>query len=250
MVQNRLKTGREGRRVLLFIGLLVGFLGLAGSLEASPITSFTGHTDVSTGLSNGMDGTVNYAIFTSTAFNDAAGFLFPTSPFVAGTGSGGLNLGSGYVYLFQVTNSGSNSSALTRLLVGRSSGSDVVTSWGYFGGIVFTDNGVPVGVNNSLDLEASSVGFSSGSAVNPTSVELNSTSVQAGLNIANDGTSSLIVYTSPYAPDQFNVTIKSGVVGATGGVPVPEPGTLLLMTLGLAGLAGFRRGTHRKERGR
>jgi len=245
MIQNRLKTGREGRMVLLFIGLVVGFLALAGSLEASPI--FTGHTDLSTILGKGMDGTVNYALFTSTDFStDAAGILTPTSPFVAGAGSGNLNLGSGYVYLFQVTNSGSNSSPLTSLLVSRSSGPDVVTSWGYFGGIVF-DNGGPVGATNSLDPGAS-VGFSSGSAVNPTSVQLNSTSVQAGFNIANDGTSSLIVYTSPYAPDSFNVTIQSGVIGAT--ERVPEPGTLLLMTLGLAGLAGFRRGTRRKERGR
>ena len=248
MIQVSRRTS-EGRMVLLTLVLLLGLLLLGGAVEASPITSFTGNGYASNTTSVGIDATVNYAVFTSGDFStDASGIL---SSFKAGLSSpAALDLGTGiYVYVFQVVNNGSNTTTITGWSTGRASAADV-TSWGYFNGAVFTDAGGNVGANNSLD--SGSVGLVSDGGVNPSLIWKASTSVQAALNIPAGATSSLMVYTSSYGPDWFSGQFNGGGVGAMvsdpgPGVSVPEPGTILLMTLGLAGLAGYRRGFHKKE---
>ena len=52
---------------------------------------------------------------------------------------------------------------------------------------------------------------------------------------------------SPFSADVITVTGSTGAIGAEqGGVPVPEPATMLLLSSGLIGLAGFARRKFKK----
>ena len=247
-VQKTLKT-------LLSIALAFGLVAMASPGEAIPISSYTGNSLLS---NTGIDGTVNFAVFTSADFStDAAGILSPgacagTSCFKPGLSSPALDLGPGiYVYVYQVANNGTNSTSITNFSVGRDPNADV-TSWGYFNGAVFTDAGGNVGATNNLDSGATSVGFFLDSGINPSLLFKASTSLQATLGIAAGGSSSLLVYTSHSGPGWVSSQINGGGVGAMGnggepGAQVPEPGTLLLTTMGLGGLVvGLRRRLYRK----
>jgi hypothetical protein len=254
MSQRRIKTV-EGRAVLVAIVLLFALLGLdRSSVEASPISSFTGYDTASTATGVGIDGTVNFAIYTSEQFSiDAAAILSTACSGASCFKSGllsptALDLSSGkYVYVFQVVNNGTNATSITSWTAGLSSDADV-TSWGYFKGVVFTDDAGNVSANNNLD-PGSDPGFFVDSGINPVLIWNASTSVQAAITIPDMGTSSLMVYTSDFGPAMLSGTINGGGVGAVDRVPgasVPEPETLLLLASGFAGLAGFRRLFHRK----
>jgi hypothetical protein len=253
MLQSGIKTG-EGRIVLVTIALLLTFLTLHASAEASPVLEGSVFEQGLSGSTVEVDGTVNYAVLTMADFSALSGL----GTFYAGSSSSGLDSGATYVYLFQVTNGGSDSNTIFSFSTGFApTVSSSITSWGYFQGTVFTENGVEVSASNPLD-PGTTLGFDSASTSDPTASLLfrTSNSILAysfdnGAGIAAGGTSSIIVYTSNLAPDMFSSQITYGAYAGSGATPgaadtVPEPSTILLMTLGLAGLAGFRRGFHRK----
>jgi hypothetical protein len=246
MMHSALKAIRAdawGGGGLLSVALALGlFVATAAPGEATPISAYTGSSLLS---GTGIDGTVNYAVYTSQDFANDAGSIL--SSFAAGYSSSSLDLSAGiYVYAFQVANNGSNATAITSVSFGKWSGADV-TSWGSFNnGVVFTDPGGLVSATNSLDAGATSVGFSVDSGIKPGLVWNTSTSLQASLNIPSGAASSLIVYTSHYGPDWISTQINGGGFGAAGLVPgadpprqVPEPRTLILTVIGMVGLGGL-----------
>ena len=248
-MRTRWRIALKGGQGLLTLALALALVAMAGPAEAVPISSFTGNTGIlSNTAGTGIDGTVNYAVYTSENFLADTTAAFRAS-FVAGVGpSPALDLGAGiYVYAFQLTNSGANGSTITNFSVGRSPIADV-TSWGYFNGAVFTDLGGQVSASNPLDTGTTSVGFFLDSGTNPSLLWKASTSLQASLSLAAGSSSSLMVYTSHAEPDWFSTQLNGGGVGAMGLAPgaVPEPGSLLLMTTGLAGLVQLRRRLSRK----
>jgi len=253
MVRNRLKTGRQGKAAVLLIGLFFGFLALDGSAQASPIlygSVFEQGFSVLTGALK-IDGTVNYAVFTGADFNTLISGLSLTM----GTSSPAKPTNPGFVYVFQVTNNGTNTQAISNFSAGFAVLTTDITSWGYIPGNVFIDGGSPTPVSATNDLLSidtlDGFGPPSGSSSDPSSVALTSTSVWVTWSgIAAGGSSSLIFYTSNYGPSTLSSQINGGGFGASGPTPgasVPEPSTILLMTLGLVGLAGFGRGFRKKE---
>jgi hypothetical protein len=238
----RLKIGRKA-----LLGIAFGLVAVAGPGEAVAVPILSGTTDfapVSDATGRVLDVAVSYAVF------ETAGFSGPA--FTKGSGSGALDLsGAKYLYVYEIVDS-TNSTAGTstsNFSFGRAPGADA-TSWGYFGGTVFTG-----------DLQ----GFTSG-GTNPGVVARNvsGNSIFGLISLAPGQTSSLIFYTSNYAPDPNLFATVVGVAGATdkvpgAGVPVPEPGSLLLTALGLAGVGGrvgrkFLRGgpvmNHRRDQRR
>jgi hypothetical protein len=257
MFQRPMKTG-EGRMVLVIIALIVTFLAVGPSVEAAPIlygsTPEQGNSLLTHLLA--IDGTVNYAVFQSSDFGTTGVYSDIGSLFTPGNACTGCSLDTTpgtFIYLFQITNSGTNSTAIASFSAGRASGA-TVTSWGYFAGTVFMegDTPTPVSATNDLDSDMGFDGFAAGITKEPSQVSLTSSSLLVTWTggIVNLGTSSIIVYTSPYGPNTFSSQINGAGAGASGPTPgadpVPEPSTILLMTFGLAGLAGFRRGFHRK----
>ena len=266
--------GYARRYFIVTLVLAFGLLGLAGRVEAVPVSDFTGNTFVDSGVSGGVSGTINYAVFTSADFSaDAAGILLS---FVPGSGSGALDLNGTVVYAFQVANNGSDPFGGPIGGLNVSIPGVAPTSWGYFENSVFVDTsngGANVDAANNLGADESkpsggsiprtgvtSVGFAAlAAAVNPAAVLMN-----AGFDVTNwlvspevlaGQTSSLLVYTVGELPTfQLATVFDGGGTPASGPVPTPleglsvglsvtapEPGTLLLLVSGLLGLVACRR---------
>jgi hypothetical protein len=254
MFQRGVKTG-EGRMILITIASFLAILALGPRAEAAPITygsvTESGYSFLPP-YALKVDGVVNYAVIPIADF--ATGGDYST---VASLFGPSLDLNQdGFVYLYQVTNGGQNTTPIVNFSPAGASPA-TVTSYGYLPQTVFQgDNSQPVSANNSLDSNLPFYGFVDlASVTDPSSVTLTTTSLMATWNggIADGGSGSIIFYVSPYGPSMLTSLINGGGVTASGSTPgadpsssVPEPSTILLMTLGLAGLAGFRRGLNRK----
>jgi hypothetical protein len=213
---------------------------------------------------NGVDGHVNFMVFElSGVGNDpwGTGLSNFISHFTQGTGSPGLDTTADYLYLFQTVNDHTNTLPFSSNSV--SAVNSIVTSWGYFNGVGFTQNGVLTKGSTAADLSGgvylSGASGPSGdpagkvtgdgagvaldtSAIAPTSIVLNATSLVAYFNSLPNGSLSMLWgYTSNVAPDYASTSIGGRDSTAQGTAPTmaPEPATIgIWLLLGLLG-GGF-----------
>jgi len=242
--------------------LAIGLLGMERPADALLLANSTGNTFLGNGIAGNVDGTVNYAVFQGSFDMAGLGLFHP------GSGSPGTLDTSGYTYLFQVTNNGSNDLPISFLSVSLNGAT--ASSWGFFEKSVFMDpkdaGGLAVDATNNLGTAedptpgvprtgVTPIGFSTNDkAVDPADVVMTAGIDSASyfalpLEVYSGDTSTLIVFTLDEGPASGSALIQNNITTATGPVPgpngvpesVPEPGTLLLLVPGMLGLAAWAR---------
>ncbi len=271
---------RPGKRLLVALLAALGVAISATRARADFLNSFSGNTQTTNGT--GLDGTYNFAVLSQAsggiAGNEWGAVINPRasgnakydpifdSRFVAGTGSGSLDKGAQYLYLFQIVNNGTGSFPISEIatLVGNA---NAITSWGYFGSpghqVGGNDNQGAVGLTNDFGTDGShfdgkaytgvtrpSIVNVSGSSVSPVNVSVVGgnliTDFPTG-ELASGNRSVLVGFTSNVAPtihtgaNQPGFTFRDGVFTASGQapLPMPEPSALILLGIGVACVSVF-----------
>lgn len=210
------------RAFFFFVAVAIALGGSMQRADAGSIAAFTGSSVLS--VPGPVDGTVNYAVYDS-ATSSFAGDVFGTGKgggfdgsFVAGTGSGALDTGARYLYVYQTVNNGGDSleiSANTVQIVPAN-----LTSWGWF-----------------------TVG---GGAQAPFSVAKTTSSLEAdytppATGLAAGSSSFFWGYTSNIAPVFGRTGFQDGGSVAQGIAPqaAPEPASVVMLGIGISGMFGY-----------
>jgi len=271
------------RLILLFAAAILALGGGTQRLDAGFILPGTGNTfpadTDSLPPGSGVDGHVNFAVLnrSGAGLNDTwgtglAGLLGFDSFFLKDDASAPLDTRAKYLYLFQTVNDGPNALEISANSV-QVKAADV-TSYGVFVGLGFTESGVLTAAGGPYlggasaaagDKSGTKVGGDPGVAANAaakaqTNLFLTGSSLFAvyafPLDLKTTFTSMIWGYTSNAEPFFGNTTIIDGGIGADGTVPVnfrtpggplvPEPASIAMFGLGVAGLFGYNLRSRKK----
>jgi len=213
-------------------------------LPALARADFSGHTTISQGAL--WTGTNNWAVLYNGNPSDADLIdILEAATFTPGALSDGtFSIGpTEYVYLFQATNDGPDTlSQFTNSLGAFGNDSPVSPRlWGQFETLVMRDSQGDISSSNDLDSNDLQ-GFSVVSGLTVADIDLTSNSFRAAWGRSGapelpvDGTSSLMVFVSPYGPGMFVGSLQDGGGAFQGPSPAPVPSPTAAV-LGLIGLA-------------
>jgi hypothetical protein len=146
------------RRILVFaLACLGGLVMPHSAARADFIQSFSGNTFPSSTGSSAIDGTINFGVLNrtggtasdpwNTGYSGSLASKFVAGVTASGTSSPALDLGAKYLYVFQVTNNGTNSQGISRAIINIFS-PGAVTSWGALKGVGLKDSNGLVSATN------------------------------------------------------------------------------------------------------
>lgn len=266
------------KRVLVCAMLLLSVMAggiLVDQAEAVPVACIVcGNTGLLSAPD--VDGTISFAVISGVDFLSEG---FPFTGAVPQTTAGPPTFVStaptDFVYLYQVVNNGSDTTAISSATISRGDATTPgsITGFGRLESTLFVDPNVappgivsagPAGSTASLTPGSLTIDFSvfgsalsifqpclgSGAAglncsdgstnLTPSSLQvLNWQEDPTGFFLSASWTGSIVWFSSPLAPGTFTASIQDGGTAAFGAVPapaVPEPTSLLLLGSGLAGL--------------
>lgn len=263
-------------RLMMLATTVAAILLHSASSEAALVSGFAGNTRPNN--PGGQDGSISFAVFdlAGGSAGDAfgTGFAGFDSFFAPGTSSPALNTSAGtYLYLYQIVNDGTVDEIIDNLTV-RLNGHPLssVTSWGWFGGLGFLDNGVLVGDDEPLGNNgpfvdsppaARAPADTSGTLSGPYVAALSDGVVPAAVSLSGSGAftsfkadfsetmvlgpssvpggsvSILVGFTSKLAPAFANASIQNGTsVNGTVASVAPAPSALVMLMSVLPVLLG------------
>jgi hypothetical protein len=267
-------SGPAIRRGLATLAAGLVLLAAASEAKAVYIGGLIGNTRPGVGNANY---TINFAVLNpfmgtpnDTWRADPTGMLNVNGMFRPGIGSPALDTTAQYLYLYQVSNNspaGGPTINFMSLTLPFDQNQRVITSWGFFGGLGFSDNNGVVNAMNSFGLD--NVPFGDPAAINigvtnpavvmigalgfpPTTDVVRVSAFMsrfdaswAAPHLALGETSTIFGFTTNAQPTPF--TPSNAVVRGSDGsqpfgwvvTPLPEPGALGLLALGSALVAGW-----------